>query len=160
VAAGAEKDNIKNVAVNKKARHDYHIEETCEAGLALLGTEVKSLRAGQCSLRDSYAEVRGGEVFLVNSHIAAYKHGNRFNHEPRRDRKLLLHKREIMRLVGKVRERGYTLVPLRIYFKGTRAKVELALVRGKRAYDKRRDIAERDAKRAMQRALAERAREG
>lgn len=150
------KDTIKVVAENRKARHDYHIEETYEAGLVLQGTEVKSLRDRHCSLRDSYAEIRDGEVYLLNSHIAAYRHGNRFNHDPTRPRKLLLHKAEIRRLASKVRVRGYTLVPLRVYFKGPRAKVELALARGKRLYDKRRDIAERDARRAVERELAAR----
>jgi len=144
---------VKVVAENRKARHDYHIEETHEAGLVLVGTEVKSLRAGQCSLRDSYVEIRDGQAFMVGSHISPYKQGNRYNHEPLRPRKLLLHKMEIRRLTQKVREKGYTLVPLRIYFSGPRAKVELAVARGKHTYDKRQDLAERDAKRAMERAL-------
>ncbi len=146
-------DGRRVVAENRKARHDYFIEETYEAGMVLTGTEVKSLRAGQCNLRDSYAEIRDGEVYLVNSHISAYKYGNRFNHDPERPRKLLLHRHEIRRLAGRVRERGYTLIPLRVYFSGPRAKVELALARGKHSYDKRRDIAERDARRAIERAL-------
>ncbi len=153
-------DAIKVVAENRKARHDYTIEETYEAGLALTGTEVKSLRAGHCNLRDSYAEVRGSEVYLVGTHISPYRQGNRFNHEPLRDRKLLLHKTEIRRLAQRVREKGYTLVPLRVYFNGSRAKVELALARGKHTYDKRRDLAERDARRAMERVLAGRGGEG
>jgi len=144
------------VAVNRKARHDFHIEETFEAGVVLTGTEVKSLRAGHCSLRDSYAEARDGELFLVNAHISQYTQGNRFNHEPLRDRKLLMHKAEIRRLGQRTREKGYTLVPLRVYFAGSRAKVEIALARGKREYDKRRAIADRDAKRSMERALAAR----
>lgn len=148
------KDKLKVVADNRKARHDYHIEETCETGIVLTGTEVKSLRAGQCNLRDSYAEVKDGEVVLLNAHISAYEQANRFNHEPRRPRKLLLHKHEIRRLASRTRERGYTLVPLRIYFSGSRAKVELGVARGKRAYDKRRDLAEREARRALERALA------
>ncbi len=159
MAPDAKSDNTKTVADNRKARHDYHIEETHEAGLVLTGTEVKSLRAGQCSLRDSYAEVRDGEVFLVNSHISQYKQGNRFNHEPLRPRKLLLHKHEIRRLAVRSRERGYTLVPLRIYFSGSRAKVELAVARGKHTYDKRRDLADRDAKRAIERAMSNRGRD-
>lgn len=159
-SAGPDRVEVKTVAENRKARHDYHIEETYEAGIVLQGTEVKSLRGGQCSLRDSHAEIRDGEVYLINSHIPAYSHGNRFNHEPRRERKLLMHRHEIRRLVAKVRERGYTLVPLRIYFGGSRAKVELALARGKKTYDKRDAIAERDAQRAMERALAARGDQG
>lgn len=151
---GANRDAVRTVADNRKARHDYHIEETYEAGIVLQGTEVKSLRGGQCSLRDSHAEIRDGQVYLINSHIPAYTHGNRFNHEPRRERKLLMHRYEIRRLIGRVRERGYTLVPLRLYFSGPRAKVELALARGKKSYDKRDAIAERDAQRDMERALA------
>jgi SsrA-binding protein len=154
VTPASKGDGTKTVADNRKARHDYLIEETHEAGLVLTGTEVKSLRAGQCSLRDAYAEVRDGEVFLLNSHISQYKEGNRFNHEPLRPRKLLLHKFEIRRLAVRSRERGYTLVPLRIYFSGSRAKVELAVARGKHSYDKRRDLADRDAKRAIERAMA------
>jgi len=148
------------VADNRKARHDYFIDETVEAGLALVGTEVKSLRAGRVNLRDSYAEVRGGEVFLLGVHIAAYEQGNIWNHEPLRARKLLLHKREIERLAGKVRERGYTLVPLKLYFRGSHAKVELGLAHGKRQYDKRAAIARRDADREMERALRHRGRGG
>lgn len=152
----ADRREIKVVAENRKARHDYFIEDTYEAGLVLTGTEVKSLRAGQCNLRDSYVEIRAGEAALVNSHIAPYREGNRFNHDPLRPRKLLLHKVEIRRLEQRVREKGYTLVPLRVYFAGPRAKVEVALAKGKHTYDKRRDIAERDARRAIERALAER----
>ena len=147
------KEEIKTVAENRKARHDYHIEETIEAGIALQGTEVKSLRLGQANLRDSYAAVEKGEVLLYNVHISPYSHGNRFNHEPLRTRKLLLHRAEIRRLIGRVREKGYTLVPLKIYFKRGKAKVELALARGKKLYDKREDIAKRDARRDMERAL-------
>ncbi len=147
-------DGKRLVAENRKARHDFHIEETYEAGLALTGTEVKSLRAGQCNLRDSYVEIRDGQATMVNSHISQYRQGNRFNHEPLRPRRLLLHKIEIARLNQKVREKGYTLVPLRIYFSGSRAKVEIGLARGKHTYDKRRDLAERDARRDMERALA------
>ncbi|RJQ05194.1 MAG: SsrA-binding protein SmpB [Bacillota bacterium] len=153
---GRGEDGKTAVAVNRKARHDFHIEETYEAGIVLTGTEVKSLRAGHCSLRDSYAEARGGELFLVNAHIPQYKQGNRFNHEPLRDRKLLMHKMEIRRLGQKAREKGYTLVPLRVYFSGPRAKVEIALARGKREYDKRQAIADRDARRSMERTLAAR----
>lgn len=143
----------KLIAENRKARHDYHLVERHEAGLALTGTEVKSLRAGQAHLQQAYAEVRGNEIWLVGSHIAAYEQGTNVNHEPERDRKLLLHRREIDSLAGKVRERGFTLVPTRLYFKNGRAKVEIALARGKEARDKRRDIAQRDAQREMERAL-------
>ncbi|RJQ51123.1 MAG: SsrA-binding protein SmpB, partial [Actinobacteria bacterium] len=135
----------KVVATNRKAYHDYDIEEVYEAGIVLQGTEVKSLRVGRANLRDSFARVKGDELYLHNVHISPYSHGNIANHEPRRMRKLLLHKAEIKRLMGKVAERGLTLVPLRIYFKGNVAKVELALARGKARYDKRRAIADRDA---------------
>ncbi len=146
----------KVVATNRKAYHDYEIEEVYEAGIVLQGTEVKSLRVGRANLRDSFARVKGDELYLHNTHISPYSHGNIANHEPRRIRKLLLHKAEIKRLMGKVAERGLTLVPLRIYFKGNVAKVELALARGKARYDKRRAIADRDAKRDIDRALRER----
>lgn len=141
------------ITENRKARHDYHLEDTFEAGLVLTGTEVKSLRLGRANLRDSYAEVRGGEAFLVNAHISQYEQGNRFNHQPRRPRKLLLHRREILRLAGRVAERGYTLVPLRMYWSRGRAKVEIALGKGKREFDKRRDISKRESERDMARAL-------
>jgi len=150
------KKSEKIVTVNKKARHEYFIEETFEAGIVLTGTEVKSLRAGKANLRDSHALVENGEMILYNMHIGPYEHGNRFNHEPKRPRKLLLHKREINRLFGRTREKGYTLVPLKVYFneRGL-AKIELALARGKKLYDKRQTMAERDAKRKMQKALKE-----
>lgn len=138
---------------NRKARHEYHIEETYEAGIALSGTEVKSIRAGKANLQDSYARVENGELILYNMHISPYEQGNRFNHEPKRPRKLLMHKREIMRLFGRTREKGLSLIPLKVYFKGSWVKVELALARGKKKYDKREDIAERDARREMDRAL-------
>ena len=148
---------IKRVAENRKARHDYFIDETFEAGIALAGTEVKSLRDGRISLRDSYVEVRGSasapELFLVGAHISPYDQGNIWNHDPLRPRKLLLHRHEIDRIAGKVRERGYTIVPTRVYFKGGRAKVEIGLARGKKLYDKRHDLATRDARRDMERAL-------
>nr|WP_027717461.1 SsrA-binding protein SmpB [Desulfovirgula thermocuniculi] len=144
----------KVVTVNRRARHDYHILETYEAGIVLTGTEVKSLRAGRANLQDSYARVENGELFLYNMHISPYDQGNRFNHEPKRTRKLLMHKREIMRLLGKSREKGLTLVPLKVYFNERgKAKVELALARGKKAIDKREDIAARDARREIERAL-------
>lgn len=142
----------KVVAVNRKARHEYHILETCEAGLALKGTEVKSLRAGKANLQDSFARVENGELILYNMHIAAYEQGNRFNHEPKRPRKLLMRKQEIMRLLGKTQEKGLTLVPLKVYFKNGWAKIELALARGKKVYDKRETIKAREARREMQRA--------
>lgn len=152
----ARKEEIKVVTENRKARHDYHIEETYEAGMVLTGTEVKSLRAGRANLRDSFAEIRNGEIYLQGSHISPYQHGNRFNHDPYRARKLLMHRHEINRLIGRVREKGYTLVPLKLYFRKGYAKVELALARGKRFYDKREAIAERDARRRIDRALKER----
>lgn len=147
---------IKVVVNNRKARHDYFIEETYEAGLALTGTEVKSLRQGRANLQDSFARVENGEVFLYNMHISPYEQGNRFNHDPKRVRKLLLHKSEIRRLIGKTQEKGLTLVPLKVYFnpRGL-AKLELALARGKKLYDKRQSMAERDAKREMAKALRE-----
>jgi SsrA-binding protein len=143
----------KLIVDNRRARHEYELLERFEAGLVLTGTEVKSLRAGRASLAQAYGDVRGGEVWLVGAEIAAYEQGNIANHEPGRDRKLLLHRGEIASLIGKVREKGLTLVPTRMYWKDGRAKVELALARGKHTVDKRRDIAKREAERAMQRAL-------
>lgn len=143
----------KIVTVNRKARRDYDILESIEAGMALRGTEVKSLREGKVNLKDSYAMVRSGEVFLVNAHISPYSHGNVQNHEPLRDRKLLLHKAEIKRLTGKTQEKGLTLIPLKVYFERGRAKVELALARGKREYDKRETIKRRDLQREIEREL-------
>ncbi|MEC9067731.1 SsrA-binding protein SmpB [Pelagerythrobacter marinus] len=149
-------DKQKTVAENRRARFDYHIEDKFEAGIALQGTEVKSLRAGEASIAESYAEVREGEVWLVNANIPEFSHGNRFNHEPRRPRKLLLHAREIERLFGAVERKGMTLVPLSVYFNATgRAKVELALAKGKQAHDKRQTIKERDWKRDKARLLRE-----
>lgn len=147
----------KIIAGNKKAYHDYFIEETFEAGLELTGTEVKSLRNRGANLRDSYASVKRGEVFLHGLHIAPYSHGNRANVDPNRVRRLLLHKREIRYLAGKTAERGFTLVPTKLYFNAdNRAKIEIALARGKKLYDKRATIAERDQKRDTDRALRER----
>jgi SsrA-binding protein len=143
----------KLIADNRRARHDYELLDRFEAGLVLTGTEVKSLRAGRVSLAQAFAEVRDGEVWLVGAEIATYEQGNIANHEPARDRKLLLRRGEIASLYGKVRERGLTLIPTRMYWKNGRAKVELALARGKQAIDKRRDIARREAERSMQRAL-------
>jgi SsrA-binding protein len=149
----------KLVAQNKKARHDYHIEDVYEAGLVLTGTEVKSLRAGRASLVDGFAIIQDGEAWLQGVHIPQYTEGTWTNHEPRRPRKLLLHRQEILRLIGKTKESGLTLVPLSLYFKDGRAKVEIALARGKRAYDKRQALAEKQANREAQRALARRGRE-
>jgi SsrA-binding protein len=146
----------KVVAQNRKARHDYHIDDVLEAGLVLTGTEVKSLRQGRASLVDGYAYVRDGEAWLAGVHIPEYTEGTWTNHEPRRERKLLLHRGEILRLIGKTKEGGVTLVPLALYFKDGKAKVEIALARGKRSYDKRQALAERQSKREMQRALSRR----
>ncbi|HEX2044697.1 MAG TPA: SsrA-binding protein SmpB [Gaiellaceae bacterium] len=146
----------KLIAENRRARHEYHLLERFEAGLQLTGTEVKSLRAGHVTLQRAFADVRDGEVWLVGAHIPEYAQGNIANHDPDRDRKLLLHRREIASLIGKVQERGLTLVPTRLYWKDGRAKIELALARGKEARDKRRDIAERDARRQIERALKSR----
>ena len=149
----ARETGIKQVAGNRKAYHDYFIDETFEAGIVLVGTEVKSLREGRVNLRDSYAEVRNGELYLLGVHISPYTQGNVWNHEPLRPRKLLLHAREIDRIAGKVNERGYTIVPTKLYFKDGRAKVEIGLARGKKLYDKRADMAQRDAQRDVERAL-------
>jgi SsrA-binding protein len=146
----------KLIAQNRRARHDYHIDETYEAGLVLTGTEVKSLRQGRASLVDGFAHINDGEVWLENVHIPEYSQGTWTNHAARRSRKLLLHREQISRLIGKTREPGFTLVPLSLYFSDGRAKVEIALARGKREYDKRHDIAEREAKRDMERALRRR----
>ncbi len=143
----------KIVCTNRKARHDYDLEERYEAGMVLVGTEVKSLRNGKANLKDSYARVVDGEVFLIGCHISPYEMGSHSNHEPERARKLLLHKREIKRLTGKTQERGLTLVPLRIYFKNRVAKVELALAKGKKVYDKRETMKRRTADREMERAM-------
>ena len=145
--------SIKIVTQNRKARHDYHILETWEAGMVLTGTEVKSLRNGKANLKDSYARVRGGEVFLYKMHISPYDKGTYANHEPERVRKLLLNKREIHKMTGSVEEKGLTLVPTKVYFKNEKAKVEIALARGKKLYDKRQTIAERDVKRDMERSV-------
>jgi SsrA-binding protein len=143
----------KQIAENRRARHDYQLLERIEAGIQLTGTEVKSLREGRASLAQAYADVREGEAWLVGASIAVYDKGGQANHDPDRPRKLLLHRSEIDSLYGKVREKGLTLVPTRMYFKDGRAKVELALARGKEQRDKRRDLAERDAKRQIERAL-------
>ena len=143
----------KLIAENRRARHDYHLLERYEAGIALTGTEVKSLRAGRADLARAFADVRDGEVWLMGAHIDEYAQGNVANHDPDRDRRLLLHRREIDRLAGVTRERGVTLIPTRLYFKDGRVKLELAVAKGKETRDKRRDLAERDAKRQMERAL-------
>lgn len=144
---------VKLVTENRKARHDYFIEETYEAGIVLTGTEVKSLRQGKANLKDSYAQVENGEMLLFNMHISPYEQGNRFNVDPVRKRVLLLHKNEINRLFGKVKQQGLTLVPLKVYFSKGRAKVELALARGKKTYDKRDAMAEKDARREVERTM-------
>jgi SsrA-binding protein len=150
------RDEVKTIATNRKAYHDYTIEDRFEAGIVLTGTEIKSIRAGAVNLRDSYARIAGGEVWLEGMHVSPYEHGTRYSPPAKRERKLLLHRREIAKLQSKVEERGYTLVPLRIYLKGSRAKVELALARGKRQFDKRAAIAQREADRDVQRALRDR----
>jgi len=143
----------RDIAVNRRARHEYHIEETLEAGIVLLGSEIKALREGKANLKDSYGRIDGDEVWLWNAHISPYAPASQFGHEPTRTRKLLLHREEISRLTGKVKERGLTLVPLRLYFKRGRAKVELALARGKKQHDKRDAIRERDVRREIDRAM-------
>jgi SsrA-binding protein len=141
----------KLICQNKKARHNYSIEDTFEAGIALVGTEVKSLREGRANLGDSYGKIKDGEVFLVDAHISPYSHANRFNHDPLRTRKLLLHKKEVRRLIGKVQEKGFTLIPLRLYFSNGRAKVELALGKGKKLFDKRETLKRKTMERDMER---------
>jgi SsrA-binding protein len=153
VTAGQER---KVIARNRRARHDYHIEDVVEAGLVLTGTEVKSLRAGRASLTDGFAQITDGEMWLLGVHIPEYTHGTWTNHEPRRPRKLLLHRKEIDRLASKTAERGFTIIPLSLYFSGGKVKVELAVARGKRTYDKRQDLAQRDAAREVERALRRR----
>ncbi len=145
------KGSVKIIATNKKARHDYFIEDTYEAGIVLHGTEVKSLRQGHCSIKESFVRVDNGEVIIYGMHINPYEKGNIFNKDPLRPKKLLLHKYEINKLTGKLNEKGLTLVPLQVYFKGSLAKVEIGLARGKKLYDKRQDIAKRDMKRESER---------
>ncbi len=146
----------KTVVTNRRARREYFIEESYEAGLVLTGSEIKSIRAGRANLQDSYVTIREGEAWLLNSHIAPYKQASHQNHEPKRDRKLLLHRRQINRLAGRVQAKGYTIVPLRLYLKNNRAKVEIALARGKKLYDKRESLAKRQAEREIERALRRR----
>lgn len=148
-------DNTKTIAQNKKAYHDYFIEEKYECGIELAGTEVKSLRLGQVNIKDSYASIEGGEVWLKGMHISPYEKGNIFNRDPLRERRLLMHKYEIRKLIGKLKEQGYSLVPTSLYFKGQHIKVELGLARGKKNYDKRQAIAEASAKREIQRRIKE-----
>ena len=148
---------IKIAAENRKARHDYSIHETFETGIELVGTEVKALRAGKANLKDAYAQItKTAEVYVYNLHISPYEQGNQFNHEPLRPRRLLLHRAEIRRLIGKVKEKGYALIPLKLYFTHGLVKMELALATGKKLYDKRQTMAEKDAKREMDRTLKER----
>lgn len=149
-------DGIKIAAKNREARHEYFIEETMEAGIELTGTEVKSIRQGTLSLKDAWCGVKDGEMWLRQMHIAPYEKGNIFNKDPIRPRRLLLHRREIARLFGKVKQEGYSLIPLSVYFKGSRVKVEIALCKGKKLYDKRQDAAVKDAKRQIDRVMKER----
>lgn len=146
-----EASNFKLIANNKKARHDYFLEETFEAGVELHGTEVKSLRQGHCSIKEAFIHIENGEVIIYGMHISPYEKGNIFNKDPMRPKRLLMHKKEIMRLLGKIKEKGYTLVPVQVYFKGSRVKVEIALARGKKLYDKRQDIAKKDMRREAER---------
>ena len=148
----------KTVCENRKARHDYFIHETYEAGIELFGTEVKSLRAGRANLKDAYGAVKKGELFIEGMHISPYEQGNIFNHDPLRPRRLLMHKAEILKLFGQTREKGYTIIPLKVYFKRGRAKMEIALASGKHNYDKRQDLRTKAAKRDIERALKERQR--
>lgn len=150
------KDSIKLIANNKKAYHDYFIEDTYEAGISLAGTEVKSLRMGKCSVKESFIKIEKGEMIVYGMHISPYEKGNIFNKDPLRPRKLLLHKYEINKMAGKMAEKGYTLVPLKVYFKGSLVKVEVGLAKGKKLYDKRQDIAKKDARREMEREFKSR----
>ena len=151
-----EKANIKIMARNREAYHEYFVEEEYEAGIELMGTEVKSIRAGTLNLKDAWCGIKDGELLLNPMHISPYDHGNRFNPDPRRVRRLLMHKREIMRLLGKVKQDGYSLIPLSVYFKGCRVKINIGLCKGKKLHDKRQAAAERDAKRQIERAMKER----
>jgi SsrA-binding protein len=149
------KDSQRMIANNKKAFHDYFIDETYEAGIALHGTEVKSLRMGKCSIKESFVRIENGEVYIYGMHVSPYEKGNIFNKDPLRVKKLLMHKYEINKLSGKIKEKGYTLVPLQVYFKEGKVKVEIGLARGKKLYDKREDIAKKDSRREMERAFKE-----
>ena len=152
------KENTKTIAQNKKAFHDYFVIESMEAGIELCGTEVKSIRNGRVNLKDSWCSIDDGALYIKGMHISPYEQGNIFNRDPMRVRRLLMHKREIMRLFGTVKQDGYSLIPLSLYFKGSKVKVQLGLCKGKKLYDKREDMAARDAKRDMQRAIKERSR--
>ena len=145
--------NMKTIAQNKKARHDYFVEETYEAGIELYGTEVKSLRAGRVNLKDSWCSIVDGEIFVNGMHISPYEQGNIFNRDPMRVRKLLMHKKEILKLYGTVKQTGYSLIPISLYFKDSKVKLQVGLCKGKKLYDKRADMAERSAKRDIERAL-------
>ena len=151
-----EKQSIKIISTNREARHEYFVEEEMEAGIELVGTEVKSIRAGTSNLKDAWCGIKDGELLVNQMHISPYEHGNRFNVDSRRPRRLLMHRREIMRLYGKVKQDGYALIPLSVYFKGSRVKVKVGLCKGKKLYDKRQSAAEADAKRQIQRAMKER----
>ena len=151
-----DKQSIKVVATNREARHEYFVEEEYEAGIELVGTEVKSIRAGTLNLKDAWCGIKDGELLVNQMHISPYDHGNRFNVDSRRVRRLLMHKREIMRLLGKVKQDGYSLIPLSVYLRGSRVKVKVGLCKGKKLYDKRQAAAEKDAKRQMERAIKER----
>ena len=157
--AEKEKRPTRKIAENRKAWHDYFVDEKFEAGVELFGTEVKSLRAGNVNLKDSYCSFKNGEIFALGVHISPYEKGNIFNREPRRPRKLLLHKREIIRLASKAAEKGFSVIPLSLYFSGSRVKMEIGLCRGKKLYDKRDDMAKADAKRDMERAYKSNGRE-
>lgn len=152
----ADKNSVKIIAQNKKAYHDYFVEEKYEAGVELFGTEVKSIRLGKVNVKESYCDIKDGEVFVLGMHISPYEQGNVFNKDPLRPKKLLLHKREILKLLGLVAQKGYTLVPLQVYLKNSRVKIEIGLCRGKKLYDKRDDMARNDAKRDMERAFKSR----
>ncbi|MBC8545812.1 SsrA-binding protein SmpB [Clostridiaceae bacterium NSJ-31] len=152
------KENTKTIAENRKARHDYFVIESFEAGIELFGTEVKSIRQGSVNLKDCWCDIKNGELFVIGMHISPYEKGNIFNRDPLRMRKLLMHKREIARLYGQVKQMQYTLIPLSLYFKGSRVKVQLGLCKGKKLYDKREDMARRDAKRDIDRAMKDRSR--
>lgn len=155
----AEKSNTKQIADNRKARHDYFVLETYEAGIELVGTEVKSIRCGGANLKDAWISIENGEAFIKQMHISPYEKGNIFNRDPMRERKLLMHKRELLKLYGQVKKEGLTLIPLSLYFKGSRVKVSVGVCRGKKLYDKRDDAANADARRAIERALKSRSQE-
>lgn len=153
MAGSTQKAGKKIIALNKKARHDYFVDETYEAGIALSGTEVKSIRAGAVNLKDAYCSIKGGELFVLGMHISPYEHGNIFNRDPLRERKLLMHKKEILKLAGHTDQKGYTLIPLSLYFSGSHVKVEVGVCRGKKLYDKRDSAAKAEADREIERRL-------